>query len=259
MNENTDNGQAEPKKDSPPSGHEATGIPPKVEPVSLAMRQDAALEQADADSMPVLAAFQQFLEAERIRSRNRMITLSIAFATVLIVLMVAGTVVAVSMFRPVQREFLSLQDDIDSYQRQSERAAERIDRMLERFQDQDRRFRDQIAGERQAHAETKTELSLQKKQIEADLEHVQRLVQELRRGNMRLQRNIENVQNDTPEMLGEVPDALRGIDGVRGGGASRSTPPLPVIPAAPVSGPLVLNITPAGSDQALTWRLPWPE
>jgi hypothetical protein len=217
-----------------------------------------ALEQADAESMPVLAAFQQFLEAERIRSRNRMITLSIAFATVLIVLMVAGTIVAVSMFRPVQQEFLSLQDDIDVYQRQSERSAERVDRMLDRIQEQDRRFRDQIAQERQSHAETKAELGLQKKQIEADLEHVQELVQALRMENLQLQRNIENVQSDIPELLGEVRDTLRGMDGAPAG-ASRATPPLPLIPAAPVSGPLVLNITPAGSDQALTWRLPWPE
>jgi hypothetical protein len=227
--------------------------------MSLAMPQDVSLEQADAESMPVLAAFQQFLEAERIRSRNRMITLSVAFSVVLVLLLAAGGVVAVTMFRPVQREFQMLQSEIGGYQRQSERSADRVDRMLERFHEQDRRFQEQISEERQAHAETKSELGVQKKAMEAELLHVQELVKQLQEENQRLTRSVEDVRSDLPQLLGEMRSTLRTMEkapqAATPAAVPSTTPPPPSSVASP-GGPLVLAITPPGSAQTITWRLP---
>jgi len=246
-----------PPADWPPLDldEEVGEIPPKVDPLSLAMRQEVALEQGNAESMPVLAAFQQFLEAERIRSRNRMITLSVAFGVVLAILLIAGVVVSISVLRPVQREFESLQSEIGNYQRQSERESGRVDTMLDRFHEQDRRFQDQLLAERQSHAETRTQLSVQEKAVQADLAHVQKLVNDLQNENLQLKRNLKHVQTDLPELLGEVRDTLRGI----GEGTSAATKPAGAATAPAMSGPLVLSIIPEGSTRALTWRLPVPE
>ncbi len=61
-----------------------------------------AASQAGGDAFPVLKAFQDYLEAERQRARNRMMTLSIVFAVVIVAVVGAFALFWYSSMRGVQ-------------------------------------------------------------------------------------------------------------------------------------------------------------
>ena len=61
-----------------------------------------AASQAGGDAFPVLKAFQDYLESERQRARNRMMTLSIVFAVVIVVVVGAFALFWYSSMRGVQ-------------------------------------------------------------------------------------------------------------------------------------------------------------
>lgn len=239
--------------------------PPKFDPRTLARRQDAAVASADSESMPVLAAFQEFLEAERLRSRQRMIWISVAFGVTLVIFLTAATIIGVKVLKPMQQEVTSLQTQVDVYERQSARAADRVAGMTARLREQDRRLQTQLAAERQAHAATRTALNNRQAGVTTNLLAVQSVVRKLQRENARLQQGMAYMQADLPDLLGDVRDTLRGLKAGQAAPATASPLPSTAPPSPPPAAattettPLDLTITPQGSRKSLKWRLIVPE
>lgn len=90
---------------------------------------------AGADSMPVLSAFNQFLDAERRSARRRMMALSFFFIIILLGISGALFFIGFGLFRQTQADLADLQQDMHAYrQTLSEVSPERIRGMLDRQQ-----------------------------------------------------------------------------------------------------------------------------
>lgn len=91
----------------PLSGGEADPIP--VTPATSGMSASTALvtmhnaaSQAGGDALPVLKAFQDYLESERQRARRRMTTLGVVFAVVILAVVAAFALIWYSTMRGMQ-------------------------------------------------------------------------------------------------------------------------------------------------------------
>jgi hypothetical protein len=227
--------------------------------MALARRESSELA-AQGESLPVLEAFQEFLEAERLRSRRRIIILSTAFSAVLLVVIVGGVFIGASMLRPIHDNYRNMQSDINAFDRATANSRKRIDGMLDRFGKQDRRLREELAKERQSSAETRQDLSQKSKQFENDVTRMQKLMGRLHAHNRELRKSIEEQNERIPSLVAEAERSMREPD-------TANVTDVAARPEAPYgegSGQgrretLTLSIMPKGYDQSVAWRVPIPE
>jgi hypothetical protein len=217
---------------------------------ALAHRAEHAIESADAESLPVLEAFQEFLETERQRSRRRIAILSSVFAVILCALAGWGIWFARSSLRPVRHDFMVMQADLESYQRKSARDARHIDNLLDRLGHQDRELRETVSQERQALAETRVNLEQETQGLRNDVDSMRGIIRDLQQENARLRQNLSGVESRVPALISQVQETLKRVE---------TATPLAPLPEPASRGPLVLAVTPRGSERTVTWRLPLPE
>lgn len=224
---------------------------------ALARRESSELT-AQGEPLPVLEAFQQFLEAERLRSRRRIIILSTAFSAVLLVVIVGGVFVGATMLRPIHDDYRRVQSDINAFDRATANSRKQIDGMLDRFGRQDRRLQEELLKERQASAETRQELNRKSKQFESDVAHMQKLMGRLHAHNRELRKSIEEQNERLPSMVAGIRASMQD-QGTSTDVGPVNNPPSEV--ARPRGGKetLTLAIVPQGHDRSVDWRVPIPE
>lgn len=226
---------------------------------ALAHRETSELA-IDGEPLPVLEAFQQFLEAERKRSRRRIIILSTAFSTVLLVVVISGIIMGASMLRPLHDNYRKMQSDMDAFNRATSRSKGKIDDMFERFGKQDRRLVEELARERQSVAETKEKLSNKTKQFEDDVARIHRLMGRLHAQNRELRKSIAEQNELIPALIAEASTPGHSVEP-----ANAESPVGPLRSASsqvkgqPKRETLRLAIRPDGFESSVAWRIPIPE
>jgi hypothetical protein len=234
---------------------------PDFTPHALAQRQAAGLETANTESMPVLEAFQQFLDAERRRSRNRMILLSAAFAGVLIIVIAAGVVAALSYVRPVQAGLATLQRDIGGSERRATRAARKVDEAMEQLSQRDRRLREDIGRDKQSLTEAQVTIKQQTESLQTDMDRSKDILRQLQQDNLRLRSELKAATVPAPS-LAAAPTVPAPSSPQEAVAAER---PVPVAPGRFTAGPqrgsrsFELSIAPVGADEGVAWRISVPE
>lgn len=237
----------------PPPMPDAAGGP---EPATSALVARHAGEiELPGDSMPVLEAFQDFLEAERRRSRNRMIVLSSVFALVLIGVVFGGGAVFLSMLNPVHTEVQDLQADVGVFTRQTERANRRVDDVAARINRQERLVRDELAREKQAMAEARTAVRGDTEALKAELAHLQEVVKALRE-DAALKTGGVGPRRAAPEAQA---DGGTGDQNATSAADPGTDEPSGLPPRAEGNRVLSLSVQPPTGPFAVTFRLPLPE
>ena len=101
-------------------------IPPKIvgrqarqsNTEELAVRESHTPTKREGDlpasitGLPVLEAFQRFLDAERRRTRNRMMALTALFVLLLIIAGAVSVIVGTRLFRNTQKEIQGVQEHV---------------------------------------------------------------------------------------------------------------------------------------------------
>jgi hypothetical protein len=237
---------------------------------AMVTREQAALVQGATDDMPVLEAFQRFLDAERQRARRRMIAMAVSFSAALLLLIVAGVVYALNVLRPVHEEFTYLRTSIETSEKDRARKENRVSTALEKLQQEGRHLKESLSGERQSLAETRTELNIRSQNVESQLDATRKALAELKSENARLQDQLAEVRNGVPVLALEMESVLRkiqrqesqaSVESARppsGTHLAHATPPRPMASAPPVRS-LSMVIFPGSKDDPITWRMPIPE
>jgi hypothetical protein len=183
-------------------------------------------------SLPVLEAFQQFLEQERLRTRRRMLIWSTALAGAFALVLATGATVAYRMVASARSDVLRAQAEFKTLQSAVQNSDSETLARIENLARETSGLKDRIQETQQAAPVPAPEPFADPQRLEALAQMVTALQQEAS-------------QNST--------------------GTSRPREPRPwtVKPLKPsrpqVRRDVVLSITPTGASQGVEWRLPIPE
>ncbi len=206
---------------------EPTRSEPNLSAVMAAMerKRSTAIEKPPK-SLPVLAAFQEFLEIERKRSRNRMIIMGSFFGLVLLFLIVCGGLVGVLLYSRMQADYRDMERSFRDLQKETAERKSDVGSALAAFQGRtDERLKMLLDSQQQVLVATKAELSQQLEQqlaqvkaavtpppapapaptpppaaVSPELKDVKRAMQSLEAENARLHKDMGDLKAGLPRM-----------------------------------------------------------
>ena len=253
-----------PEDEDGEESEDPTDLPPfHRDESAIEQRRPQDLTVAEADSLPVLEAFQEFIEAERRRSRDRLIALSVFFTTLTVLVVVGGLVVAMIMVQPLRDNFRLVATQLDSYRQEAIRARVQTESAVTRFAAETSELRRGVARtEVQTLAAARSQLADQARSYDTKLAGIRELVGAMEQENERLKRDIGSMKSELPVMIArQAPEPAPALKPQPAAltRARPQAPPVPVVSTPPAPRSVALRIGPPGSDRPVTWRMPIPE
>lgn len=227
-------------------------VPPKAlkNAVSLVkMGQGALLRgsqlptkiQLSKEDLPVLAAFQEFLELERRRTRNNVIALSLFFTFVLFASILSAYFVGSSLIRQMKIDFNGLQTDIRTTQSDTSSTLAKIKKDSEKLNN-----RIESQGEKMA-VDLNKGLSGQM----AEISSVKKTTGELQEENEKLRKELEDIRQALVAMTSKTsPQVNTEVRKALGTGISKYSD------TYAKTRIISYNVTPAGSARKVNWMVP---
>lgn len=228
-------------------------------------------------SLPVLAAFQEFLDDERKRSRNRMLILSGFFLIIIISVVTCGTLVGMLVYKDVQADYSRMQSDVLQLEKDANEGKLRLTKDLTYLKSSTEHTLDTYAsrqkeaiGEAMAAARTeaqqhqervieqvRTEMAKTPADVEKALAGVKDVVQTLESENTKLKKEIEKLKSGLPTIDAKLQTAMARIQNLSGRPQLLpvEVPPRAAMPVDTVS----FSIQPGNRTERFSWRLPIPE
>jgi len=208
---------------------------------ALRLRDPYGLE-GTPESLPVLRAFQQFLEGERRHTRNRMLFLTMFFAAVLIAVVAGGVFIATVFMGQIRGDVDGLHSDISDIRGRTEKTEGATAALLSGLEEEAAKLREGIRKDREGLSGISDTLDARLAGYSSALQGLEGIMETLR---------LENAT-----LKGEMGEMRR---------MWREAPPSPAPPgiATTMSGPilpetLTMSITPRGTERTYQWRIPLP-
>jgi len=209
--------------------------------------------QRNAGSLPVLAAFQAFLENERQRNRRRMRRLMLLYGALSAMLVLAGWAAGWGLMKRFRTSLEEVHGEVTTFKAEARRARQETLSALSSFgQEAQRISRGLVLGTQEVMA-VRSRLEEQRTAGEREMSELRRTLKSLESENLSLASRLDQIQSHWPAISNEVARVRQALAGVR---APVETPSV-----RPVRGgePLALSILPPGTDRAVEWRIPIPE
>jgi len=206
--------------------------------------------QKQPESLPVLTAFQEFLEVERSRMRRRLVALSACYLVALIFIVSASFIAGMTALKRFRADVDNLQTELTRLQQVSIKYQTDTDTLAQRLSTETVRLRTDM----QTTDDEKNKLLSQVSQQNNKLSKIDELIKNLQNENTLLRNNLTVMQTKwmalTNDLVASLSQAIRPPE--------VSLPAQPNNSAAAAQG-LVMSITPRGSSRSTEWRLPIPE
>jgi hypothetical protein len=254
----------------------------------LVRRQDAGLG-GTGESLPVLEAFQEFLETERRLTRTRMMALTAVFVAILVAVIAGGVIAALLYHNRIQSDNRRLQDDMRAITIEALKDKNLTHTALTQIGEQTRLLSENLARERQAGEGLREGLGAATPGPSAALPGVEASarVEEYARTVALLEQRLSalmalpppsapslaaplavaapvspsrGVEPPDAALLAELARARAEIERLRQGPAVGIAPPaMAAAPRAARRTFVNVGITPTGTDREVGWRMPIPE
>jgi len=219
---------------------EITSLAPDKSPVKP---QPSAPEKPQ-ESLPVLQAFQQFLDVERKRTRTRMITLTLVFIAVFVVIAAISLTVALTYTRQLRKDFLDMKDQVAVTQQDAQKVNNDTRTALQTFETEASKLRGDVLSVSDSTAAIKSRTE----SYDAALGKLSETVNSLVIQNDALRSDMARFKS--PQQT--EPEPLR-YQSIR-----ESKQPQPAETDRSPST-IVMPIVPRGMTNAVAWRIPLPE
>jgi hypothetical protein len=214
----------------------------ETEGQALRLRGGHGIERTPK-SLPVLRAFQDFLEAERRRSRNRILFLTAFFAAVLISVVSIGLFVGMAFMGQVRGDVDGMRVDLTDARETAATVRQEARSAMAAM------ARDAVARRTEAQAD-RSELAAAAGAMEAGLAACSNRLTDLKG-------LLDSLKADNAELKGDIADARRTLREAADRAAQPSGVALPLAsPTGAVQAVLTVNITPRGSDRPARWLIP---
>lgn len=224
------------------------------------------------ESLPVLHAFQEFLDVERRRMRNRIVGLSVFFTLVVLLVGVGSVLVGMVFLDMVQQDIDDVHAELAAFSRDAAEHRGLTEAALSALDRQTGELSSQVAMGtaelKEADAAMGARMSGQAEQV-ASLRSVMSAVETenalLRKELATLRTDMTALRTDLPAISNRVVSMVREIAELR---APAATPIPSNVEAGEASAPQLthvrlppveLELRPPGVERSVIWRLPIPE
>lgn len=234
-------------------------------------RRRAELQRSQ-ESLPVLGAFQEFLDTERRKSQRRMTALSVIFALVLVAITGGGYMAFRHHLGTVKGDFVDLKEQAEAYADLSTEHSKTTRVALSGLQSRLSDIRRSVRSDQQEFAGTQSNLLNQVEDYEAHLAKLQKALLIVASRNTKLKKELASMDARWPELSSELEALKKEVEA-----QSREPLPPPVHdttaqvadtrdasprttrePANAGSQSVAMIITPQGEKHGIRWRLPAP-
>ena len=233
------------------------GLPALRTPERGLRRRGPAGMQIDPESLPVLAAFQDFLESERRRTRNRILALTALVVLVLLGFIGGGLLVGTVFFDQVAGDVEDVRDDVARLEDATGRWRTDAATALDDFGRKAEALRGELQTGQEKMTSFRTALTNETASTRGELADVREFIQLLEPKNMDLTKDLTDLRLRMADVMERVASGAAVPAPVE---VTRAPMLAAAAPAAePLRGPIVLRIVPPGSDAPTEWRVPIPE
>jgi hypothetical protein len=221
----------------------------------------AGIESVSADSLPVLKAFQDFLETERKHARRQVAAVTAFFLILFLIVAGAGAFFGYVYFGRMDQQIASLQGELDRAKSSIKKeTSEVLSGLLARTDDLSTRIIDGDSIVQKAASEISQTVSNSLSVKLAELEVIRSELRNLEDENRSLRSDLERLASQQLQAASQVTAAASSPMMPPSGTAtpSRFPPPEPPETGNPLD-PLEMAILAPGSTKTMKWRIPISE
>ena len=210
--------------------------------------------EKNPESLPVLEAFQMFLDTERKRARNRMLAMTALFAMLLII--IAGFSLFIGMFfaSQIQNDMKDMQKDFSEFKSAANKIKNEADLAFQRFTLDTTKLRNEIIEGKYAFDEAKSGVDSRIVGYDSKLDKINKTMRMLEQENNLLKNNIGSIRSEIKPLAASL--AMMEIAKSKPD-FSQKTIAQNLIPLEPSI--MAMTIQPPGKSGTVIWYLPIPE
>jgi len=222
-------------------------------PADPMRRPFGTLPMESQNSLPVLSAFQEFLDNERERTRRRILAVSISYLLALLLIVAISLTGGTVVIRKLRNDFTSVQDEVKRLQALSLKIRTDADTLSQRLSSETMQLRtDMDISSDSTKSNVLARVSLHGNKLDKIDVLVQALQKEntlLRNDLLALQTRMASITNNPVAAPAKTENHAPPL---------QVTKPAPLIKADPVPV-MVMSILPKGLSKPAEWRIPIPE
>lgn len=212
------------------------------------------------ESLPVLEAFQSFLDAERKKTRKRIMAVSVFFLILIGVASGAAVMAGMLLAKQVKKDVSGMRDEVSAVRSEARKYQQDVEKALSSFTTEAEKLREEVKKETAAGS---SELTSQVSSYNEELAELKTTLQTVENENTVLRGDLTRLQTGFPAFSNDIHRVIQELLG-----GSRRPPAAevgPVAVAQPVrkaAGPsqdLIIALTPANSANTVAWCIPIPE
>lgn len=212
------------------------------------------------ESLPVLEAFQSFLEAERKKTRRRIMAVSVFFLLLILVASGAAVVAGMRLAGQVKKDVNGMRDEVSAVRGEAQKYQKDVQQALSTFTAEAEKLREEV---KKQSASENSELTSQVSTYNEELDKLKTTLQTVENENSALKGDLTKLQTGFPAFSNDIHRVIQDL--LQRG---RRQPPAavgPVAVAKPVkkalAGPqdLIIALTPVNSKSTVAWCIPIPE
>lgn len=161
-----------------------------------------------ADALPVLKAFQEFLDIERKRSRRNITILTTCFAIIIILVITSGVLGGLLFMKPLKDEYTAMRETLESYKADNVESREYIQSSL-------MQINNDIQKERSEFTSTKDNIAHLTQTYDKTVTDLKTIIDTLNKENTNLKEDMLAMRNTIPSLSRDLNRALEEIAELR--------------------------------------------
>jgi hypothetical protein len=211
--------------------------------------------QKTSESLPVLEAFQEFLDNERERNQKRLMVFSLSYLFAFLILILSGLFAGMIAVKKLKGDFLNIRNEVARLQTMSIKSRTDTDTLAQRLTVEASRLREEFESGKFMSDDDKTKFLQQISGNDTKLTKMDELVKSLQKENAFLKDNMAAMNARLITITNEVATSLVQIDNLR----MRTEKNSAQAAASSERLSIVMSITPRGQKSDTEWRMPIPE
>ena len=209
---------------------------------------------AAVESLPVLEAFQTFLEEERRQARRRLAAICLAFLVLLVAVSASGVFLGWSYLVDFREDFASVETRLSNFRDDSSAVNVAVHEALTEVSKETKALKERFETGNDSLAAAQKDIDAIRSGFGSDVDSVRGVLDMLQAENTALRESIGDLRGELPQLTSNLVEFAVEREMLRSE-PTQATPPL--MPGQPTY--LAVRITPDGSATPATWRFPIPE